>query len=642
MEAIDSFSKIAEKLDARVVLPLASVVTWLIYKKYEPTGLKSSTLLLLVVPGLLSGALRTHFPTLLHTVAVVYIRYWTLLTLLIVAYRISPFHPLAAYPGPLLCKVSKLWHAYIVWRYGKSFRYVQELHEQYGEIVRIGPNELSVCHKDIATAVLGPKGLPRGPYYDTREHEEGVSLDGLRDMTVHTSRRRPWARGMNSTAMKYYEGLIKSTVDDLLAGLHKRGGQKLDISAWMTFFGFDFMGHMAFSYDYRMLKEGRDESGLAHMIERALIDAAWLSHIPWAIPFAKTFGGSSAWDEIKVVGETTVKRRIDAGFQHPDLFHHLLDEGGSEPERPSLVTAAIDGQLAIIAGSDTAATTLAHLWYFLLTNPLCFKLLRKEVDETFPHGEDAASDLAKQSAMPYLNACINETLRLYPPVLTGLQRRVIAGSGGKMIGPYFVPEETQVSLWAYSIQRDPQHYSPLPNTFWPERWLVQEQYTLPSGDTITQEQVHTNRDVFMPFSQGPMVCAGKNVALAEMRAVVCAVMQQFDFEIADKAPFETWEDDIALDEVVGIVHSGSKAKGVGRFILPVANTLYLYTRLPLKTDVAALYGIVFCIAAAASGKNVGQGGKDNEKRQRAVSDQNHAAAIAAHPLLPIFRQYTRD
>lgn len=43
---------------------------------------------------------------------------------------------------------------------------------------------------------------------------------------------------MNSTAMKYYEGLIKSTVDDLLAGLRKREGQKLDISAWMTFFGY--------------------------------------------------------------------------------------------------------------------------------------------------------------------------------------------------------------------------------------------------------------------------------------------------------------------------------------------------------------------------------------------------------------------
>lgn len=83
---------------------------------------------------------------------------------------------------------------------------------------------------------------PRAPLthptdYNTREHDAGVSLDGLRDMSLHTVRRRPWAKGMNSTAMKHYEGLIRSTVDDLLAALHEREGQRLDISAWMTFFG---------------------------------------------------------------------------------------------------------------------------------------------------------------------------------------------------------------------------------------------------------------------------------------------------------------------------------------------------------------------------------------------------------------------
>ena len=50
--------------------------------------------------------------------------------------------------------------------------------------------------------------------------------------------------------------------------------------------------------------------------------------------------------------------------------------------------------------------------------------------------------------------------------------------------------------------------------------------------------------MFMPFSQGPMVCAGKNVALAEMRAVVSAVIQQFDFDIVDKSCFERWEGEI--------------------------------------------------------------------------------------------------
>ena len=108
----------------------------------------------------------------------------------------------------------------------------------------------------------------------------------------------------------------------------------------------------------------------------------------------------------------------------------------------------------------------------------------------------------------------------------------------------FVPEETQVSLFSYTIQRDERFFSPLPNTFWPDRWLSQEKFILPSGEVVPSEQVITDRDVFMPFSQGPMVCAGKNVALAELRAVACALLQQFDFTIADQTYLSTWEDKI--------------------------------------------------------------------------------------------------
>ena len=108
----------------------------------------------------------------------------------------------------------------------------------------------------------------------------------------------------------------------------------------------------------------------------------------------------------------------------------------------------------------------------------------------------------------------------------------------------FVPDETQISLCAYAIQRDPQHFYPLTDTFWPDRWLTQKEYVLPTGLKIAQDQVVTNRDVFIPFSQGPMVCAGKNVALAEMRALVCAVLQHFEFESVDKASLSNWEGDL--------------------------------------------------------------------------------------------------
>ena len=108
--------------------------------------------------------------------------------------------------------------------------------------------------------------------------------------------------------MKHYEGLVRSTVHDLLDALHKREGQKIDISAWMTFFGYvalltgailcaeyevlglilwatwrtcDWMSAQpgranmtssrSFSYDFGMLKNGRDIHGLSHLIENALM-----------------------------------------------------------------------------------------------------------------------------------------------------------------------------------------------------------------------------------------------------------------------------------------------------------------------------------------------------------------------------------
>lgn len=67
---------------------------------------------------------------------------------------------------------------------------------------------------------------------------------------------------------------------------------------------------------------------------------------------------------------------------------------------------------------------------------------------------------------------------------------------------------------------------------------------LPSGDIIPASEVTTNRDVFMPFSQGPMVCAGKAVALMEIRALMCAVLQNFEVETADKKSLDNWEDEL--------------------------------------------------------------------------------------------------
>lgn len=66
---------------------------------------------------------------------------------------------------------------------------------------------------------------------------------------------------------------------------------------------------------------------------------------------------------------------------------------------------AADGVLAVIAGSDTTATTLSAMWYYFLKNPDAFERLRAEIDKYFPPGE-APSNFSRMVNMPYLNACM--------------------------------------------------------------------------------------------------------------------------------------------------------------------------------------------------------------------------------------------
>ena len=81
--------------------------------------------------------------------ALSFLVYYTTLSTSIVIYRISPFHPLARYPGPFLAKVSRWWWTLVALR-GYQHIVLQQLHDKYGDSVRIGGQTCPVA--------------PRAPY----------------------------------------------------------------------------------------------------------------------------------------------------------------------------------------------------------------------------------------------------------------------------------------------------------------------------------------------------------------------------------------------------------------------------------------------------------------------------------------------
>ncbi|KAJ7706874.1 cytochrome P450 [Mycena rosella] len=329
-----------------------SLACHLFFKRYETAGSKSLVFLLVVVPAVF-GFLPKEGPisislSLFYTYSIFYSR----LLLLITTYRLSPAHSLAKYLGPLPCKLSKFWLLYIASQ-GKLHLYIKCLHDKYGPIVHVGPNELSIVDCTLLPSILGAKGMPKGPYvssHNSRHHSSspfavwdgrtigntnsgpkaaaGVLINS-RDLIRHAEARKGWNATFVPAAIKGYESMLIGRVTQLVDALGEQNGRSVNISRWFSFFSFDFMGDLAFGGGFELMREG-DRHGLWHTLEHGLSFPALAQHIPWCITLVQYFPmllqNMRALN--KFVAEQA-KRRLQEGSVHDDLFYHLAIQTAS-------------------------------------------------------------------------------------------------------------------------------------------------------------------------------------------------------------------------------------------------------------------------------------------------------------------------
>ncbi|KIJ45855.1 hypothetical protein M422DRAFT_226922 [Sphaerobolus stellatus SS14] len=461
----------------------------------------------------------------------------------IVAYRLSPFHPLSKYPGPYICKISKIWTAWIAVE-GKLHLYHQDLHRRYGPIVRVGPNELSIVDADLVPAILGVNGMPKGPLWDGRRITPSKELTkanvnnliGNRDSVRHAQLRKPWNRAFGPSPMQdYVESLVArggqfAEALEIICKSSPKGIGHVDIAKYFSFLSFDFMGDMAFGGGFELLRDG-DKNKWRENMENALILPSISQHIPWAAAAIRSIPlGTGSMRNFGAFAVAQAKRRSTQESTKKDLFYHLAvqtDDGSDKPPFPLIISNAT---LAIIAGSDTTASVLSNIVYYLVRYPEYLRRLQEDLDKRFP--EYSAIDLDQLSHIELLTMIINEALRLQPPVPTSLQRAPAIGSGGKAVGNMFIPEGTAVVIPPYTLHRDPRYFSPQPEKFWPERWAEKEQGII------------NNRSAFIPFSYGPANCAGKPLAMLELRFLMTTLVRKFDMSFDEGYDPDQWERDL--------------------------------------------------------------------------------------------------
>jgi len=127
----------------------------------------------------------------------------------------------------------------------------------------------------------------------------------------------------------------------------------------------------------------------------------------------------------------------------------------------------------------------------LIWSPHCYAKLTHEILPTFANEESITFSAVLN--LPYLNACIEEVLRVHPPVPAGPPR--VVPPGGDFIDGHWVPGGTTVLVGAWASAHNPLHFRD-PDAFIPERWID------PAYDSDVKKAIQ-------PFSLGPRNCIGK-------------------------------------------------------------------------------------------------------------------------------------
>ena len=286
---------------------------------------------------------------------------------------------------------------------------------------------------------------------------------------------------LSSAALSDYVPRVQSKADKLVAYIKKSNFAPIDVTTWAMFLSFDVMGDVGLGKDFDNLG-----TGVEHPAIKAIHDhmgvIGTMGHLPWLLNIVNRIPGaasgySSFFDwcggEIERKWQTWDKDHAPQDIVSWLLKAYWEKDVSAPPSREALDQ---DGRVIIIAGSDTTATTLAAMLYFLAKYPAVLQKLQTQIDEILPEGSELSYDKIK--AITYLDDIIQETLRLRPPLMTMVPR--VTPPEGITVQGRHIPGDTNVFVPVKFVQEDERYYSNA-KTFIPERWTEQKELRKPDA-----------------------------------------------------------------------------------------------------------------------------------------------------------------
>ncbi|KAK8123580.1 Cytochrome P450 monooxygenase sdnE [Apiospora kogelbergensis] len=482
-------------------------------------------------------------------------------------YRVT-LHPLAKFPGPRLAATTEWYEFYHdIVRQGKFIWHIQKLHDQYGPIVRIMPNELHIRDPDYYDEIYAPSSKKRdkSAAWVTLGGSTG-SVFATADHNLHRQRRAVLNPFFSKKSIADKEVQIREKVEHLcrrltaaataaVTGEGEGEGEVVRVDVAFTELTMDIITDFAFGERTTLL----DEPDFGLVWKESLIklsaNGVILRQFPWIWPVLKRIplwllqllrspaAGLVVWQHLvraRIENIIALNREGADKKVEGSIFQTVLDSD-VPPEEKSLDRLQDEAQIVVGAGTETTAKSLSFIAFYLNEDPAKLQRARDEIKTAGPE-LDGSFSLAKLEKLPYLTACIMEGLRMMSGV-TGRLPRVAHET--LHYQDWAIPAGTPVSQMNWVVNNDPNIF-PQPLEFRPDRWIEAER----AGIRLDRYMVS--------FMRGSRSCLGINLAWAELYLALAYVIARFDL-----VPYDTVaERDVHIDRDLFVGVPKPESKGI--------------------------------------------------------------------------------
>lgn len=429
------------------------------------------------------------------------------LTASIAIYRLY-FHRLRSVPGDTFNSLTNFSWMPIDWHGKRTFR-LESLHSKYGPVVRIGPREVSIASIDALKVILSAdkKGCSEGP----RSHAQifvqtPTSLQDRISLRKGSERRRQAMKNMSDDLQVHLQSL-QGVVDSFITQIRKQKEihpEHFDIAELFHRFSIEAATLLGVGKSIKVLKDETMQE-MIEPIDEQIRMLNTVATVPYCI------------EAVHLIPSTT--RHFDRWIQEACSSKEMRDKTSfvsllvnKEEQTPNNAVLTAESRSFTLHTSAAVRSILTFCLMELLSNRDIMDRLQQEIRQS-------SSNTVALYGLPFLDACLAETLRLWPPIPCSNQL-ITPSAGLESSKSIMLPGNVILSMPSFLLQRDPSSFSSS-NEFIPSRWLKGESSAF----------MH-NIDALCPFGSGASECLSTSLVLMQCRMLLSELLRQFEVQPA--------------------------------------------------------------------------------------------------------------